>query len=101
MELKEALELVIYFAKEKQEELGIKSLGTAIEVVKEHMDLIEDVDMNELEKLEPQESTTAGAILQSLNSIPETSTDPPSGEALEDDEELDLTGRPIQKRVWK
>ena len=84
---------LLFSTVEKQEELGIKSLGTAIDVAQEHM--------NELDQLEPQEGTTAGAILQSLNSIPEIPTDPPSGEAIKDDEELDLTGRPIQKRVWK
>ena len=94
MKLEEASALVLFSARKHAQINNLSNLDQACDVLDEYLHN-QDVFEAQPARIEPQESTTAGAILQS------------HAHAEEEQEEQetpimrDLSGRIISKRVWK
>ena len=94
MKLEEASALVLFSARKHAQINNLSNLDQACDVLDEYLHN-QDVFEVQPARIEPQESTTAGAILQS------------HAHAEEEQEEQetpimrDLSGRIIAKRVWK
>ena len=94
MKLEEASALVLFSARKHAQINNLSNLDQACDVLDEYLHN-QDVFETQPARIEPQESTTAGAILQS------------HAHAEEEQEEQetpimrDLSGRIIAKRVWK
>jgi hypothetical protein len=91
MKLEEASALVLFSARKHSQINNLPNLDQACDVLDEYLQS-QDVFKPKSAPIQPQESTTAGAILQSHDYAEEEQETPIM---------RDLSGRIIAKRVWK
>jgi len=97
MKLEEASALVLFSARKHAQINNLSNLDQACDVLDEYLQN-QDVFETKPARIEPQESTTAGAILQSHAHAEEEQEEQ---EEQETPIMRDLSGRIISKRVWK